>query len=328
MNKKNHPLVSVVTPVHNGGKFLEECIQSVLDQTYPNWEFIILNNYSTDNTLAIAEKYAKKCDRLRIYNTDTLLPIMKNWNLALSKISPESKYCKVVHADDFLFPNCIERMVSLAEASSTIGVVGSYGLWGNSVVCDGLPYSTKSIPGKELCRLTLLNKLNCFWSPSSLLIRSDMIRNRRNFYNEKHLHADVEACYEVLQESDFAFVHQVLTFIRRHEESVTNVVATPFNKTILFNLDLFLKYGPVFLSKKEYKKQLDYKMRKYYKFISLSLFQLREKDFWCYHRDTINEMGIKIKYSKLIYSVFYRLIAYPKDTASTLISSLRLISNH
>ena len=51
------PLVSVVTPVYNGGKFLRECIESVLSQTYQNFEYIILNNSSTDDTLEIAEDY-------------------------------------------------------------------------------------------------------------------------------------------------------------------------------------------------------------------------------------------------------------------------------
>ena len=198
---------------------------------------------------------------LKYLVTMQLLPIMKNWNLALRKISPESKYCKVVHADDLLFPLCIEQMVSVAEAHPTVGVVGSYGLWGNRVVCDGLPHSVEFLPGKELCRLTLLNRVNCFWSPSSLLIHSDLIRKRHCFYNEKHLHADVEACYEVLKESDFGFVHQVLTFIRRHEESVTSVIAAPYKREILWNLDLFLKFGPVFLSKAEYNSHLALKTR-------------------------------------------------------------------
>ena len=210
---------------------------------------------------------------------------MKNWNLALRKISPESKYCKVVHADDLLFPPCLEQMVSLAETHPTVGMVGSYGLWGNRVVCDGLPHTVEFLPGKELCRLTLLNRVNCFWSPSSLLIRSDLIRKHNCFYNEKHLYADVEACYEVLKESDFGFVHQVLTFIRQHEESATSVLAEPYKRTILWNFDLFLKFGPIFLSKAEYNRHLAIKTRRYYNFLALSLFRLREKKFWRYHRE-------------------------------------------
>jgi len=60
MNFHEPPLVSIVTPVYNGEPYLAECIESVLAQTYPNWEYIIQNNCSTDRTLEIASEYGKK----------------------------------------------------------------------------------------------------------------------------------------------------------------------------------------------------------------------------------------------------------------------------
>ena len=60
------PLVSVVTPVHNGEAFLRECIESVLAQTYSHWEYIIVDNCSTDRTLEIASEYAIKDTRIKI----------------------------------------------------------------------------------------------------------------------------------------------------------------------------------------------------------------------------------------------------------------------
>lgn len=321
--KSEEPLVSVVTPVYNGDKYLEECIRSVLTQTYQNWEYIILNNCSTDRTLEIAENYAEKDERIKIHNNNVLLPIMKNWNHALRHISPESKYCKIVHADDFLFPECLERMVSLSEAYPAVGIVASYSLWGNRIVSDGLPYSSEVLSGKDICRLTLLNKVYCFWSPSSILILSDLIRNRDCFYNEKYLHADVEACYEILQEYDFAFVHQLLTFIRRHDESVTNKVAAPYNRIILSNLDLFIRYGSIFLSPDEYKRHLAKKLNQYYHFLARSLFQLREKKFWRYHRDFLEEMGFHLRYSRLIYTGLGRLILSPLKTFTLLFRSAK-----
>ena len=55
------PLVSVVTPVYNGETYLAACIESVLSQSYSNWEYVIVNNCSTDRTLDIASDYAARC---------------------------------------------------------------------------------------------------------------------------------------------------------------------------------------------------------------------------------------------------------------------------
>src|SRR5688572_27923951 len=95
------PLVSVLTPVYNGEKYLAECIESVLAQTYDNWEYVIVNNCSTDRTFEIAQQYANKDKRIRIHNNSTFVGCDTNGNIAFRQISAESKYCKVVHADDW-----------------------------------------------------------------------------------------------------------------------------------------------------------------------------------------------------------------------------------
>ena len=65
MTDPDVPLVSVLTPVYNCEKYLRTCIESVLAQTYTNWEYVIVNNCSTDGTLAIAQEYAAADSRIR-----------------------------------------------------------------------------------------------------------------------------------------------------------------------------------------------------------------------------------------------------------------------
>jgi glycosyltransferase involved in cell wall biosynthesis len=321
------PLVSVVTPVYNGENYIDECIQSVRNQIYQNWEYIILNNCSTDGTLEIAKRHAAEDARIRIVSTDELLPLIKNHNHALRQISQNSKYCKIVHADDSIFASCLELMVSTAEKHPTAGIVGAYSLWGRKVVSDGLSHYATFLSGKDLCRLTLLNKVYCFWSPSSLLIRSDLIRRNNCFYNEKHLHADDEACYEILRETDFAFVHQVLTFIRKHDESATSTMTASYNKIILSNFDLFTRYGPIYLGPHEYKKQLTVRLNQYYGFLADSLFNLREKEFWKYHKLTIQEIGYPFSMLKLIKASLLQLIGRPIVTLATFTRAINTSSN-
>src|SRR5262245_58350941 len=116
MNTPNRPLVSIVTPVYNEAEYLTECIESVLEQTYDNWDYTIIDNRSTDGSLEIARRYAAKDSRIRVWENQAFVPVIQNHNVAYRKISGASKYCKVVLADDWLFPECLERMVTAAEA--------------------------------------------------------------------------------------------------------------------------------------------------------------------------------------------------------------------
>ncbi len=286
------PLVSVVTPVHNGEKYLSECIESVLTQNYEKFEYVIVNNASTDGTEGIARIYASKDSRIKVYNTEALLPIMQNWNRSMRQISTQSKYCKIVHADDWLFKNCLSEMVNLAEQYPTIGIVGAYALQNTKVVCgDGLPYPSTVMSGQEVCKLTLLNQTYPFLRPSCLLIRSDLIRNRDPFYNEEIIHADVEACYELLRTCEFGFIHQVLSFVRWHEESVTLTFEKPWNKSKLWNLDLLVRFGKEYLTEEELKEQLEKQLKRYYQVLARAKDKKMESDYWDYHRQELEKLG-------------------------------------
>lgn len=308
MTDSRKPLVSIVTPVYNGGKYIAECIRSVFSQTYENWEYIIVNNKSTDSTPEIIQQFAVRDARIRIHNNDDFLPLMQNWNSSLRLISPSSKYCKVVHADDWLFPECIARMVDIAEACPSVGIVGAYSLRDKKVALDGLPYDRDVFPGREICRLALLQILYVFGSPSSILMRSDFIRQRKDFYNEENLHADVEACYEMLKKSDFGFVHQVLTFTRIHDESQSSF-AKRYNTFFLNNLTCLTKYGPIYLSREELQESIEWGIKVYHAFLVKSFLERKGKDFIQYHKDGLLKLGYKINILELMKSsciVFYK----------------------
>ena len=75
---RDEPLVSVLTPVYNGEPYLQECIESVLNQSYRNFEYIIVNNCSTDRTLEIASEFAKKDRRIRVHDNQEFLDVIAN----------------------------------------------------------------------------------------------------------------------------------------------------------------------------------------------------------------------------------------------------------
>jgi len=305
MKSSSQPLVSIVTPVYNGEKYLAECIESVLAQTYENWDYVIVNNCSSDRSLKIAQDYAKKDSRIRVHNNKEFLTMCENFNHALLQISADSKYCKVLHADDMLFPTCIADMVALNEENPSVGIVGAYVLEGVRVKCDGLPKNISVLSGREIARLSLLNLspvvggLYVFGSPTSLLIRSDIIRCRNPFYNEKYLQVmDEEVCYHLLKESDFGFINQVLTYSRVHNESTTS-----FNEILMRRrfeeLMLLIEYGPVYLTGKEYRGRLAQKLDHYYRFLARSAFEAKGKEFWNFHKNGLESLGFQFSWSKV-----------------------------
>ena len=78
------------------------------------------------------------------------------------------------------------------------------------------------MPGAEACRHSLAGGKHIFGTPTSTMIRADLVRKREgSFYNPSYVHADTAVCYEVLRESDYGFVRQVLSYTRNHDASVT-----------------------------------------------------------------------------------------------------------
>ena len=224
------PVVSVVTPVYNGESYLPECIESVLAQTWTDFEYIVADNCSTDATVAIAREYAARDLRIRVVTADEFVTADANANRALREIDQAAKYVKVVHADDWLFPTCLEKMVGLAEAHPRVGVVSAYRQLGEDVDLTGLPTDVTVLPGETVGHSALLGGPlpYLFGSPTSLLIRADLVRARPELYSLDNPHqSDQEACLDLLRESDLGFVHEPLTFTRRHEAAESPYLPPP-----------------------------------------------------------------------------------------------------
>ena len=324
IRSKHMPLVSVVTPVYNYDQYLAECVESVLAQTYENWEFVIVNNRSTDRSGDIAEHYAQKDARIRVHHNIDFVDTYPNHNIACRQISADSVYCKVLCADDWIFPDCLERMVEVAEAHPTVGIVGAYRIDGVEVGCDGLPYPTPLISGRELGRLTLLGSVGVFGSGSSVLYRSECVRARNPMYDESDNHADTAACLDILRTWDFGFVHQVLTYTRRHPGANTSF-AEIMNTYIAGGLRHLLRFGPAYLTRQEYDECLKRSIEGYYRFLAKSITEPRAAEVWKYHRAVLAQAGYSLEKRRML-RVLLPFWAYAlKHPAAALRLGLRLI---
>ena len=297
------PLVSVVTPAYNEEKYLAECIESVLAQSYTRWDYLIVDNCSTDGTLALAQKYAARDSRIRVISNKTLIPAVANFNHALRQISSESKYCKIVFADDWIFPECLERMAALAEEHPSVGMVGAYGLQGQVVLWQGLPYPSNVVSGREICRQRLLGGPYVFGSATSVLFRADLVRSRDPFYNESNAHAaDSEACFELLKGCDFGFVHQILTFSREREGSLLQA-SRELNASAADILHELVAYGPCYLTPDEYTERANATLSKYYDFLATCFLHRSGSVVWDYHKGKLKENGIGFRWLSLAGAV-------------------------
>jgi glycosyltransferase involved in cell wall biosynthesis len=288
MSREGEPLVWVVTPVYNGEGYLGECIESVLAQTYENWMYTVVDNRSTDATADIARGYSERDPRISLHQNSEFLAIMANWNHALGLLPTEAAYCKVVHADDTLLPECLERMVTVAEANPSVGIVTSYAIWGREVRHDGyVPYPVELVDGREICRATLEDRCYVFGSPTSLLVRADVIRERPAFYNERNFHADTEACFDVLRTADLGFVHEILTRTRIHSEAMTSH-ASRINTFHAGWLTILERYGRFYLDEASFRRRRRRAVRRYLVFLAKAVLKgkFRDRAFREHHRDT------------------------------------------
>jgi glycosyltransferase involved in cell wall biosynthesis len=305
MKLESQPLVSVVTPVYNCAEYLSECIESVLAQTYQNWDYTIVNNCSTDGTAEIARRYAARDPRVKVYENREFLRAVQNHNHALRQISPASKYCKIVFADDWIFPACLEEMVALAEEHPSAGFVGAYGLKNNEVIWAGLPYPSRLVTGREICRRLFLDHLYVFGSATSLLYRSSIVRASDPFYNESNIHADMEACVSALRTCDFGFVHQVLTFSRVRTGSL-ETVSSDFNSIAAGRLHDLVIYGQNFLSEEEYAACVNRSVGLYYESLVGGMLRGLDTKYWNFHKRTLAELGIRFSRARMAKVAFVK----------------------
>ena len=121
---RNVPLISVTMPVFNGEEHLSECIESVLSQTYSDFEFIIVDDASTDTTAQILEEFEAKDKRIKIitHKVNQKQTVAANTACKHAK----GKYIARMDADDIALPNRFMKQITFLEENNQIGLLGSW----------------------------------------------------------------------------------------------------------------------------------------------------------------------------------------------------------
>lgn len=310
------PTVSVVTPLYQGMPFLDDCIESVLGQTFGDWEYVILDNASTDGSWERVREAASRDPRVRAERNEQTVPFVENWNRALELASPDARFVKVVHADDRMHPECLEAMVEIAERHPEVVLVSASVARGDEVACrwEGAP--DEAIGGRRVARLSLLGEIPyVFGSPSSVLMRGEtvreVVRDDGALYDEADTGligqvVDQDACYRLLMRGDFGYAERVLTTTREHEGSIT-AANERLGRWYPGKIALHLRHGPEFLDDDEHADRLDEWRERYYRFLGRQVWRGRGREFWSYHRDALDRLGPGLRPTRVAGAAAARL---------------------
>jgi glycosyltransferase involved in cell wall biosynthesis len=284
--------VSVVTPFHNTAEYLEQCIASVLAQTLSDFEYLLVNNGSTDGAGEIARTWAARDSRIRVIDQPVFLGQVENYNSALTLISPGSAYVKIVQADDTIVPECLERMVAVGDMDSAVAIIGSCYVYGEWVLFTGVPANTAVHDGRSICRRQLLSHNFFMGNPTTLMYRAAMVRTRSPFFELGHFHEDTELCFDVLRSSLFGFVPQVLSFVRvDNEEGSVTGTRRDYDWFLALRYTMLRRFGSVYLTPRElWPVEAAVTLTYWWKLIRAGLL-FRGAGYFAFHRARLAEMG-------------------------------------
>ena len=134
------PLISVIVPCYNQAQYLDECLQSVLDQTYQDWECIIVNDGSPDNTEEVAKKWLAKDSRFKyLYKDNGGLSSARNAGIKESK----GEYVLLLNPDTLVQKDTFEKCVEYMDSNPQAGSLGVKMINGKG---EFLPESKRSLP--------------------------------------------------------------------------------------------------------------------------------------------------------------------------------------
>ncbi len=218
MDKDLIPEVSIIMPVYNGSKYVAKAIESILGQTFTNFEFLIIDNASEDNTLEIISSF--KDPRIKLIKNPRNLHLIKSLNIGL-EIS-RGKYVARMDHDDISLPRRLEVEHNFLEQHPTVAIVGTW-----SIIIDGndTPIKIHKNPtGSNVIKYELLFG-NTTTHPS-IMMRKDIIIEAKG-YDEKWLNTEDYNLYSrVIQSHEIANIPEPLLYYRTHGSSLTGAASS------------------------------------------------------------------------------------------------------
>jgi glycosyltransferase involved in cell wall biosynthesis len=206
------PAVTVLMPVYNGEKYIHEAVESVLSQTFSDYEFLIIDDGSSDSGMDIVRTY--KDERIRILSNEGNIGIEESLNRGIREA--RGKYIARMDADDISLPRRFERQVTLMEDREDVAVCGTYFEYFGSV--NGRARSLAAHNAEIRCRLLFGNAMA---HPTVLLRRDVMLGN--DFFYDRSFHGaeDYDLWVRMSERFKLANIPEILIRYRTHNQQVS-----------------------------------------------------------------------------------------------------------
>lgn len=213
-------VVSVCIPVYNGEKYIAKAIKSVLEQTYDNFELLVVNNCSTDKTEKIVKEFTDK--RLRYIKNKNNVGMVGNWNICLD--NAEGEYIQFLCADDYLPNNCLEMKINaIKKIQGSIVFNSTYLVNKNEeIIMKRRPYhSNRHFGGKKIASMSFLKK-NVFGEPSNVMFSKEASRKVGHFDTKLCYCADWDYWLKLCMHGEVHYIDEYLSYYRVSNESETS----------------------------------------------------------------------------------------------------------
>jgi len=212
--------VGVYIPAYNAAPFLDRAIQSVLDQTFDDFELLVLDDASTDHTLDVIAPYLSH-PKLRCIRNEKNLGMSRNWNKGVASLN--NQYIARLDADDFYESDYLSNAIPVLEANPEVGFVFGGVNW---ITNEGknseqiMPFTSSwVVDGK----LFLQNLSRCFmvYGPA-VCVRRDCHVRLGGYIENMRIHSDWEMWTRIAFHYKVAYVNEIFANIIRHEENCTS----------------------------------------------------------------------------------------------------------
>ena len=213
------PTVSICIPVYNGGSFVDETIRSVRAQTYEDFELVVVDNVSTDDSLERLECHAAADPRVRVVAADEHVNAVENFRRATALCT--GRYVKLVCADDTLAPTCLQQQVAALEANPSAAIVASR----RAIVDEtgrvllhrhGLHRMRGLIPGGRAIALCIRGGTNLLGEPAAVLVRGETLAQTGSWSDTWPYMTDLELWFRLLHHGDLVALGDPLATFRVH----------------------------------------------------------------------------------------------------------------